>query len=209
MRMPTRARLVAPLAVAIAVAAASHAAAAPDPFRHDLAQVNRHLRIAVEYAPAELGESMRTAEIVCGLGERATSHGEADLAAADQATLGQVIDGAAVGQARRVEVAFRNADSVLADLRDRYEGRWAGTPEPLRELRRGVVATRRGIAIMRAAVAGLEVPFASWRADECEAATGGVEQAFTRAPLGLELINVGMLRLWRLTQPPPAATERR
>ena len=209
MRIATRGSLVAPLAVAIALALTTPAGAAPNPFRHDLDQVNGHLRIAIEFAPAELGESLGTAETVCGLGERATAHGEADLASADWATLGQVIDQAAVGESRRVDIAFRNGDSVLADLRGRYEGRWAAAPKPLRELRRGVVETRRGIAIMRRAVAGLEAPFASWRARECDAATGGVEKAFARAPLGLELINVGMLRLWRLTQPPPAATERR
>lgn len=193
-------RLVAPLIVAVVLAAAAPAGAAPVPFLHDLDQVNGHLRVAVEYAPEELGESLGTAEVVCGLGERATSDLEPDLAAADWATLGQLVDRLAVGATWRVEVAFANSDSVLLSLRERYERRWAGRGEDLRQLRLGTRATRRGIAIMRRALAALEAPFGSWRAHECAAATDGVEAAFADVPSGLELINVGMLRLWRLAE---------
>jgi hypothetical protein len=202
-------RLAGPLTVAVALAATSPAAAASGPLRHDLGLVNAHLRIAIEYAPAELGESLRTAELVCGLGERTTARGEADLASADWTTLGQLIDQVATGESRRVEVAFHNADSVLGEVRKRFERRWVGASSYLRELRGGVGDTRRGIAIMRKVLAGLKMPFASWKAHECKAATHEVEVTFARAPAGLERINVGMLRLWRLAQLPPPPTEGR
>jgi hypothetical protein len=206
--MRTR-RLVAPLVVAAALATPSGSAAAPSPLRHDLARVNGHLRIAIEYAPEELGESLGAADLVCRLGEGASSAGEADLAAADWTTLGQLVDRVATGQSRRVEVAFANADSVLGALRDKYEGRFTGATTYLRELRLGVRETRRGIATMRRLVAGLTAPFARWRAHECEAAAQGVEKTFDRAPIGLESINVGMLRLWRMAELPPPPTEGR
>jgi hypothetical protein len=197
-----RARLLTPLVVtAIALAAAAPASAAHDAFRHDLGRVDGHLRIAIEYAPAELGESLRTAEIVCDLAEGATFHGEPELASADWATLGQLVDEAAVAEARRVDFALGNADSALKALRERYERRWSTVPANLRELRRGVGQARRGIAILRAAIAGLPIPFASWHAHECDAARRGVEKTFDRAPKGLAPINVGMLRLWRLALP--------
>ncbi|MBS1679729.1 MAG: hypothetical protein JST08_20375 [Actinobacteria bacterium] len=202
-------RLLAPLVVAAVLAAPSIAAGAPNELRHDLGVVNGHLRIAIEFAPEELGESLRAADLVCGLGERAVSRQEADLAAADWTTLGQLVDQVAAGESRRVEVAFANADSVLRDLRKKYEGPLAGAPTRLRELRRGVRETRRGIATMRKAVDGLATPFGSWKAHECGAATQGVEKAFAPVPAGLERINVGMLRLWRLAELPPPPTEGR
>ena len=198
--------LLAPTAAAAATAPAPHPS--PDSFRHGLGLVNGHLRIAIERAPEELGESLRTAETVCGLGERSLARQEADAAAADWTTLDQVVDQLAVGQAERVQIAFRNADSVLAELRTRFERRWRSSPVHLRELRRGVRATRRGIAIVRAAIADLESPFASWHAKECRAATRGIEKAFASAPAGIELINKGMLRLWRLAEKPPPRTQR-
>lgn len=201
-------RLVAPLLVA-AVLAAPAAASAAGPLRHDLGLVDGHLRIAIEYAPRELGESIRGAEIICRLGERAAAGHEADLAAADRTTLRQLIDEKATAESRRIEVAFRNADSVLRDLRGRFERSWADSTPRLRELRRGVGSTRRGIAAMRAVVAGLEAPFDDWRADECEAAALGVTRTLTSAPAALERINSGMLRLWRLADPPSPRTERR
>jgi hypothetical protein len=204
MNAPTRVRIIAAVLVAVPLAAAT-AAAAPGPLRHDLGLVDSRLRIAIEIAPAELGESLRTAEIVCGLGERATAGQDAELASADWLTLGQIID-QSVTASQRVDTAFRNADAVLLRLRERYEGRWAEASGRLRELRRGVASTRRGIAVMRAALAGLPTPLTSWRAHECEAATRGVVQSFDRAPHGLKLINAGMLRLWRL---PQAATPAR
>lgn len=176
--------------------------AAADQFSHDLARVNAHLRIAIEYAPAELDESLTSAELVCGLGDRAAAE-RPDLASADWTTLGQLVDEVATQETRRIDVAFRNADSVLGDLRQRYERRWADSPTDLRELRRGVLATRRGIASMRSAVAGLEAPFGHWRAHECERATLAVSEALAPVGPALERINLGMLRLWRLTQPPP------
>jgi len=194
-------RLAVPLVVLAALLVGAPTAAAAQ-LRHDLALVNGHLRIAIEYAPAELSESLAGAELVCGLGERAVAGERPELASADWASLGQLVDEVAVREARRVQIAFRNADSVLGDLRRRYERRWAGSPIDLRELRRGVRATRRGIAAMRAAVADLETPFGLWRAHECERATLAVAEAFVPLPSALERINVGMLRLWRLTRPP-------
>jgi hypothetical protein len=194
-------RLAAPLAV-VAVLLTAVPAAAASRFQHDVRLVDGHLRIAIEYGPAELGESLRSAEIVCGLGERALAGSETELAAADWSTLGQVVDRLAAAESHRVEVAFRNADSVLRDLRERYERRWAGESERLGRLRRAVAAARGGIATMRVAVRRLTRPYANWKAHECEAAMEGVADAFQQAPAGLERINVGMLGLWRLAESP-------
>lgn len=202
------ARLVAPLAV-VAILLAAAPAASAGRLHHDIALADGHLRIAIEYAPAELGESLRSAELVCGLGERATAGSEAELAAADWSTLGQLIDRLAARESHRVEHAFANADAVLRDLRERYERRWAGASVHLRELRRGVAASRRGIAIMRVAVRQLERPYGSWKAHDCDAASAGIAKAFAHAPVGLEQINVGMLRLWRLAELPPPSNEGR
>jgi hypothetical protein len=196
-----RLRIVPLLAVAALLVAAPPALAGQ--FSHDLARVNAHLRIAIEYAPAELDESLGGAELVCRLGDRATAEERLDVAAADWTTLGQIVDEVATQDSRRIDVAFANADSVLGDLRQRYERRWAASPTDLRELRRGVLATRRGIASMRSAIAALEAPFDRWRAHECKPATLAAAEALTPLAPALERINVGMLRLWRLTQPPP------
>lgn len=190
------------IAVVVLLVAASPAAAGQ--FNHDLARVNAHLRIAIEYAPAELDESLTSAELVCGLGDRAAAE-RPDLAAADWTTLGQLVDELAIRQTRRIDVAFRNADSVLGDLRRRYERRWTDSPADLRELRGGVHSARRGIASMRSAVANLQAPFGHWRAHECERATLAVSSALTPVGPALERINLGMLRLWTLTQPSPTA----
>ena len=176
-----RRRLLAPLAVALAVVTAGPAAAAPNQFLHDLDQVNGHLRVAIEFAPAELGEALGTADVVCGLGEQAASRGEAEAAAADWSTLGQLVDGFAVGAARRVDVAFANADGVLRSLRKRYERRWAGDPR-LPGLRRGARTAHFGIQIMRRAIGGLADPFARWHAHECTAAAESVATTFRRIP---------------------------
>ena len=199
-------RMVAPLAVAAALATASPAAAAPNHFLHDVDKVNGHLRVAIEYAPEELGEALGTAEVVCGLGERATTRGEAGAAASDWSTLRQLVDEFAVGAVDRVEIAFDNADSVLVSLRGRYEQRWAGEAR-LGELRHGVRTTRLGIRLMRRAIDGLDGAFANWRAHECGAADAGVEKTLSRIPTGLRLIDLGMLELWRLAGLVPPATE--
>lgn len=198
----TRRRLLAPLAVAVlavavALGAAAPAAAAPNPFLHDVDKVNGHLRIAIEIAPAELGEALGTAEVVCGLGERAASHGETEAAAADWTTLGQVVDGFATDAARRVDRAFANADGVLKDLRERYERRWAGDPR-VAKLRHGTRTTHLGIKVMRRTIGGLDKPFADWRAHDCATATHDAETTFRGIPTGLRLIDLGMLELWRL-----------
>lgn len=196
-------RAVAPLLVAGALAAfPTTAPAAPLP--HDVNLVNGHLRVAVEYAPAELTEALWGAEGVCGLGERAAARHDDELAAADWTTLGQLVGEVAEADARRVDRAFGNADSTLVSLRARYERRWGAADERSRELRGGVGATRRGIAIMRRAVAGLAVPFDRWRTHDCGAAREGIEAAFRHTADGLRLINVGMLRLWRLAGLIPA-----
>lgn len=202
-------RLVAPLAVAATLLATAPMAPGAVAFRHDLALVNGHLRIAIEYAPEELGEALRSAELVCRLGEDATADQRPEQVAADWVTLGQLVDRVAVGDSRRIDVAFRNADSVLGALRERYERRWEEAAVRLRELRRGVRATRYGVATMRAVIAGLRTPFDRWDAHECEAAHLGVETAFRPIGMALERINVGMLRLWRLAELPSPRTEGR
>jgi hypothetical protein len=186
--------------------AASPAAAKPNAFLHDVDRVNGHLRVAIEFAPEELGEALGTADVVCALGERAAAQGEAAEAAADWSTLSQLVDDFATGAAHRVDVAFANADGVLGDLRERYERRWAGDPR-LGKLRQGVHSTRLGIRVMRRAIGGLSTPFAAWRAHECLAATEGVTTTFRRIPTGLRLIDLGMLELWRLAGLLPSPEE--
>jgi hypothetical protein len=173
----------AALIVLLACLVPAAATAAPNPLLQDVDRVNGHLRIAIEVAPEELGEASGTAKVVCGLGEAATTRGEAEAAAADWSTLRQVVDGLAEGASRRVVIAFENADSTLLSLRERYERRWAGESR-LAALHRGVQTTRQGVAIMMRAIAGLEAPFASWRAHRCGAADSGVEMTFRRIPTG-------------------------
>jgi hypothetical protein len=192
------ARLVVALCAAAALVGPASAAAAPNPFLHDVNRVNRHLRVAIEYAPEELGEALGTAEVVCGLGERAAMRGEADAAAADWATLTQLVDEVGVGSEQRVQIAFANADSTLRSLRERYERGWSPDDPRRGHLRHGVRTTRLGIRFMRRAIGKLDQPFASWRAHECGAANAGVERAFRRIPTGLRLIDLGMIELWRL-----------
>jgi hypothetical protein len=201
-----RAATVVALALMVGLIAAAAAKAAPNPFLHDVDRVNGHLRVAIEYAPEELGEALGTAEVVCGLGERATTRGEAEAAEADWSTLRQLVDEVAVGAERRVENAFANADSVLRAVRERYERRWAGEPR-VGKLRHGVHTTRLGIRMMSHAIAGLEAPFANWRAHECGAADAGVEKTFRRIPTGLRLIDLGMLELWQLAGLVPEPAE--
>jgi hypothetical protein len=199
--------LLAAVALLVAFPATAGAAPAkPNRFLHDVDRVNGHLRVAIEFAPEELGEALGTADVVCGLGERAAAHGEADAAAADWSTLRQLVDGPATFAMRRVFVAFANADSVLVDLRERYEPHWAGDPR-LGKLRHGVRTTRLGIRIMRRAIGGLQTPFDSWRAHECRVATEGVTDTFRRIPTGLRLIDLGMLELWRLAGLLPSPEE--
>jgi hypothetical protein len=199
-RLPLRTnrrRLIAPLAVALALAAAGPATGAPNPFLHAVDRVNGHLRVAIEVAPEELGEALGGAEIVCALGERAAAQGEAEAAAADWTTLTQLVDEVAVGSEHRVQIAFADADSTLRSLRERYERRWAG--EPRRgDLRHAAHTTHLGIVSMRSAIADLDKPFAAWRAHECAAANAGVERVLRRVPTGLRLIELGMVELWRL-----------
>jgi hypothetical protein len=191
-------RLLVAVCAAAALVAPTAAAAAPNPFLHDVDRVNGHLRVAIEYAPEELGEALGTAEVVCGLGERAARRGEAEAAAADWATLTQLVDEIGVGAEQRVQIAFANADSTLLSLRERYERRWPADDPRRGDLRHGVRTTRLGIRFMRRAIGKLEQPFASWRAHECGAANAGVERAFRRIPTGLRLIDLGMIELWRL-----------
>jgi hypothetical protein len=208
MRTPRPRRLAAPLLISAALATSAglpaSAAAAPSPLRHDVARVNSHLRIAIEYAPEELFESLRTAEIVCALGRKASEGGEPDVAASDWTTLDQVVEVPAEGTARRIDVAFANADSVLSVMARRYGENAAIPASRGRRLRHSISGTRHGIRIMRTAVGALSKPFDSWRAHECRAASRGVEEALFRTTTGLELINVGMLRLWRLAGLLPA-----
>ncbi|MBS1888030.1 MAG: hypothetical protein JSU06_12675 [Actinobacteria bacterium] len=197
------ARLLVPLVTVAALLALAPGAAAAGAFRHDLSRVNAHLRIAIEYAPEELGKTVASAETVCALGERAAAAGDPGQAAADWMALEQLVAEDVTEASQRIETAFANGDSALRTGRERAELEWSAAPSRLRALRHGVAETRRGIATMRAVVAGLATPFASWRAHECAAAIAGIKETFVPAPFALELINNGMLRLWRLSMLPP------
>jgi len=198
----TRGRLLAPLLITAAIAAPTvapaSAGASPNPFRHDVAMVNSHLRIAVEERPEAMFEAMETAETVCGLGRRATERGETEVAAADWTTLAQVVEEPAEGNAHRIDVAFANADSTLMLMERRYVENRAIPASRRTPIEHAIGQTRHGIRIMRTAVRALAKPFESWRDQECQAATLGVEEAFGRTETGLRLINAGMQGLWRL-----------
>jgi hypothetical protein len=203
-----RARLVAAICAAAALLAPASAGAAPNQFLHDVDRVNGHLRVAIEIAPEELGEALGTAQVVCGLGERATQRGEADAAASDWATLTQLVDEMGVRAERRVQIAFANTDSTLRALRERYEHRWPAEDPRRGHLRHGVHTVRLGIKQMRHAIGSFAKPFASWRAHDCAGANAGVEKAFRRIPTGLRLIDLGMVELWRLAGLLPEAAAR-
>ncbi len=112
--------------------------------------------------------------------------------------LAQLIELPIETSVRRIEVAFANADSVLARMQERY-GNASTTPtERVRSVRRSIAQTRRGIRIMRASVGALAAPFESWREHACEGASRGIEEALSPTTKGLGLINAGMQRLWRL-----------
>ena len=205
-RRGLRATTVA-LVAFLALIAAAPAAAKPNPFLHDVDQINGHLRTAIEFAPEELGEALGTAEVVCGLGERAASGGEAEAAAADWSTLDQLVNGFATDAARRVEVAFAAADGGLQDLRERLRTPLAPATRASANCATAPTRPGSGSATCAARSPASRAPFAAWRAHECRVATEGVTKTFRRIPTGLRLINLGMLELWRLAGLLPSPTE--
>ncbi len=201
-RRPRRSRhrlaiVLAGLTIGLLASSAVAEAGAPGSYRRSLDRINVQLRLAIEIHPAALSEYMRTSEIICGLAERSEARGDGQTAQSDWSTLSQTVHELDLPTAQAIDAAFAEADSGLADLRRRYSRRWHGQPRA-RELARGVARTRRGIRSLRSAVHTIAAAFPAWDRHECAAAHQGVEAGIALIPVPLQLVNLGMFRLWRL-----------
>ncbi|MBK5220508.1 MAG: hypothetical protein JJE35_12100 [Thermoleophilia bacterium] len=170
----------------------------PSPYRHSLSRVDAHLRFAIEFGPRELGEDLRSSELVCRLGLTSEERGEAERAAADWSTLDQLVERLDMPAAAAVQGAFERAGLTLLSLREKFSAAWRGDHPRIAELRKGVAQTRRGIRAMRVAVRQIEAAFPAWNERQCNAATAAIQNGAANLPAGLELINGGMQGLWRL-----------
>jgi hypothetical protein len=189
--------VLASLAVGLLSASAVAEAGAPRSYRRSLMRIDAQLRLAIETRPAELGEYMRSSEIICGLAERAEASG-GQQSESDWSTLSQAVrelDGPA---AQAVDEAFARADAGLVALNGRFSARWRGQPARLRELARGVKQARRGIRSLRAAMSTISAALANWDERRCAAAHQGIEAGVRRISPGVDQVNRGMLRLVRL-----------
>jgi hypothetical protein len=186
------------LAVALAAGEPAVAAAAPSPYRHNLSQVDAHLRIAIEIRPSQLAEYLSSSELVCGLGERAEKQGDEERAQADWTTLAQIVRELDRRETRAIDAAFARADSNLVALRERFSRAWHEEPARVRELKRGVARTREGIGLLRRAMDRIALAFSEWERHDCIGAVDGIEAGIRRIPAGIEKVNLGMQRLWRL-----------
>lgn len=186
------------LASGLAAREPAVAAAAPSPYHHNLAQVSAHLRIAIEIRPAQLAEYLRSSELVCGLGEKSEGRGDEPGAAANWTTLSQLVRELDRRETRAIDDAFARADSDLVALRERFLRAWRGQPDRVRELKRGVARTREGIRLLRQAMDTVAAAFSKWEGRDCGAAIDGIEAGIRQIPAGLDKVNLGMQRLWRL-----------
>jgi hypothetical protein len=196
-RGPARAA-VALAALVAALALAGPAAAAPSPYRHDLARASAHLRIAIEIRPGQLGEYLRSSEIVCELGEKAEERSDEERAQADWSTLAQLVRERDRREMRAIDGAFVRADENLQVLLRRYSRAWRGQATKVQELKLGVTRTREGIRLMRQAMDRIAMAFSEWERHDCIGAVNGIEAGIRRIPAGIEKVNLGMQRLWRL-----------
>lgn len=190
------------MAVAVLPSSAWAGSGGPSPFRHDLRRVDGHLRMAIEYGPAELGEGLIASETVCRAAERAEERGDGGQAAADWSVLSQLVEEVDRPAASWIDSAFRRADSGLRALRDKYSSAWSD-PVKIRQLRRGVTGARLGIRMMRAAMERIEGSFDAWQAHQCRAARKAIDSGVAKLPAGVEQVNRGMQRLWGLAFPQP------
>jgi len=190
--------------ISAALAAPAAAAAAPNPLHHDLAIVDSHLRIGLETGPAKLADAIGAAGYVCDLGREATARLEPEAATADWATLDQLVERRAEDAAHRVDVALANADSMLSLTGRRFGAGTGADGARSRRLGHFVTETRHGIRVMLIAIQDLSRPFASWRGQECTAASSGLKEAFHRTPAAMQQINVGMIGLWEMSRRSPS-----
>lgn len=189
------------VAVALPGSAGAAQAGSPGSYRRSLRRIDRQLRLAIETRPAVLGEYMRSSEIICGLGERAEARGDRQESRSDWSTLSQAVVELDLPAAQAVEAALGEADSSLAALQARFSARWRRQPPKVRQLMRGVSQARRGIGSLRSATSMITAAFSAWDRRECAAAHGGIEAGVTQVSAGVDLVNLGMLRLIRLSEP--------
>lgn len=188
-------------AAALALLVPAGAAAAPSHYRHDLRRLDAHLRVALEFAPEQLGEGLGTSENVCRLAAKAEAKGEVDLAADDWSTLSQLVSELDEPAARRIDGALARADSLLRQMRKRYSRAWSD-PARIGQLRAGVVRSREGIQLVQAAVAKISTSFGLWRGHQCSQATAAIEAGIARIPGAINHLNAGMRPLWELAERP-------
>lgn len=175
-------------------------AAGPSPYRHSLNQVNSHLRLAIELRPGRLAEELRSSEAVCDLAEAAEQRGAKEDADADWSTLEQFIQERDRPAILAVDDAFQRADSSLGDLGRRFSPAWRQQATKAGQLNKGVTQTRSGIRLLRSAMDRLEGAFEAWDTHRCVAAREAIEAGDQLIPGGIEKVNLGMLRLWRLSE---------
>jgi hypothetical protein len=156
------------------------------------------LRLAIEIRPEELGEYMRSSEIVCGLAERSETRGDSQGAQSGWSTLSQAVHELDLPTSQAIEAAFESADSGLRDLQKKFSRRWRGQPRA-RKLARGVAQTRQGIRSLRSATGTIAAAFAAWDRRECAAARVGIEAGVALIPVPLKWVNLGVFRLWSLS----------
>lgn len=193
--------VLAGLMVGLPASDAVARAGSPSPYRRSLNRIDAQLRLAIESRPAVLGEYMRSSEIVCGLAERSEARGDAEGSRSNWTTLSQTVEELDLPASRAVDDAFREADASLEALRKTYSARWRGQPAKVRQLARGVRQARRGVSSLRAAMGAISASFSAWNRRECAAAHDGIEAGVKRISPALDLVNLGMLRLWRLSEP--------
>jgi hypothetical protein len=174
-------------------------ALAPSPFRRSLNRIDRQLRLAIETRPAVLGEYMRSSEIVCGLAERSEARGDSQTSGSGWTTLSQTVDELDLPASRAVDEAFGEADASLARLQKTFSVRWRRRPVKVRQLSRGVAQARNGIRALRAAMGTITAAFSAWSRRECSAAHEGIEAGVKAISPGVDLVNRGMLQLFRLS----------
>lgn len=203
-RLPRRRLCVAIALLVLGAGLGASTAAAkvhlPSPYGHGLSQIDAHLRFAIEIRPTEMGEGIRISEVICEMAQRSEERGDDQGAESDWSTLSQAVRELDLPASRAVDAAFERADSDLRALRRRFSLGWREQASKVRELGRGVAQTRKGIQMLRSAVSRIAAAFAEWELRDCAAARNGIESGARRLPAGVERVNRGMQRLWRLLE---------
>lgn len=188
---------IAVLVAAACFASSASAAGGPSPFRRDLHRIDTRLRMAIEYAPVQLGEGLSTSETVCRLAEKTEEGGDAEAAGADWSTLSQLLDQLDRPALARVDGALLRADTGLRELRQMFSAGWSDH-DKVAEMRRGVAGAREGIHLLRAAMDRIAESFDAWTTHQCQAATETINSGIARIPGAVGRVNAGMRILWEL-----------